>query len=108
MDCLWLTLADPEPAINGQLIYSKGLIEAVQHAGAALCVLGLSRPQETAPRRDESGLVWRLWEIQRTSRRRRLLSDKPETALRGYSQQALAQLAQALSERDCGAIAFDS
>ena len=28
MQCLWLTLADPDPATNGQLIYSKGLIEA--------------------------------------------------------------------------------
>ncbi len=24
MKCLWITLADPEPATNGQLIYSKG------------------------------------------------------------------------------------
>jgi glycosyltransferase involved in cell wall biosynthesis len=108
MDCLWLTLADPEPAINGQLIYSKGLIESVHHAGAALCVLGLSRPDESAPRRDESGLVWRLSEIKRTSRRQRLLSDKPEAALRSYSQQALGQLTQALTERDWGAIVFDS
>jgi hypothetical protein len=28
MQCLWLTLADPDPATNGQLIYSKGLIDA--------------------------------------------------------------------------------
>ena len=41
MDCLWLTLADPEPAINGQLIYSKGLIEAAHQAGASLCIVGL-------------------------------------------------------------------
>ncbi len=108
MDCLWLTLADPEPAINGQLIYSKGLIESVHRAGAALCVLGLSRLQESAPRRDESGLVWRLSEIKRTSRRQRLLSDKPEAALRSYSQQALGQLTQALTERNWGAIVFDS
>src|SRR5579872_2124967 len=24
MKCLWITLADPDPAVNGQLIYSKG------------------------------------------------------------------------------------
>lgn len=28
MDRLWLALADPDPATNGRLIYSKGLIEA--------------------------------------------------------------------------------
>jgi glycosyltransferase involved in cell wall biosynthesis len=108
MDCLWLTLADPEPAINGQLIYSKGLIESVHRVGAALCVLGLSRPGEATPRRDEGGLVWRLSDIKRISRRQRLLSDKPEVALRSYSQQAFVQLAQALGERDWNAIVFDS
>jgi len=45
MQCLWLTLADPEPATNGQLIYSKGLIEAACRAGASLTVIGLARPE---------------------------------------------------------------
>ena len=43
MHCLWLTLADPDPATNGQLIYSKGLIEAARDAGATLRVIGLAR-----------------------------------------------------------------
>ena len=34
MHCLWLTLADPEPATKGQLIYSRGLIDATRRDGA--------------------------------------------------------------------------
>jgi glycosyltransferase involved in cell wall biosynthesis len=108
MDCLWLTLADPEPAINGQLIYSKGLIESGHRAGANLCVVGLSRPQESAPRHDQSGLVWRLTAIRKRSRRQRLMSDKPEIAMRSYSQEALGVLARSLAERDWDAVVFDS
>jgi hypothetical protein len=40
MQCLWLTLADSEPATNGQLIYSKGLIKTACNAGASLMVIG--------------------------------------------------------------------
>ena len=108
MNCLWLTLADPEPAINGQLIYSQGLIESAHHAGASLCIVGLSRPQESAPRRDQSGLVWRLTAIRKRSRRQRLLSAKPEIALRSYSQEARGVIAQSLAERDWDAVVFDS
>lgn len=108
MDCLWLTLADPEPAINGQLIYSQGLIEAVHRAGASLCIIGLSRPQESPPRRDQSGLVWRLTSIKKRSRRQRLLSAKPEIALRSYSQEALGVLGRSLAERDWNAVVLDS
>ena len=108
MDCLWLTLADPDPAINGQLIYSKGLIESTHRAGAALHIIGLSRPHESQPRRDETGLVWQLTAIRRTSRWQRLLSNKPEIALRSYSQEAVAVLRRALTERDWAAVVFDS
>jgi glycosyltransferase involved in cell wall biosynthesis len=108
MDCLWLTLADPDPAINGQLIYSRGLIESVHRAGANLCIIGLSRPQESAPRRNESGLAWRLTALRKTSRRERLLSGKPEIAMRGHSQEAVDVLTRSLVERDWDAVVFDS
>lgn len=108
MHCLWLTLADPEPAINGQLIYSRGLIEAVHRAGANLCIIGLSRPGESAERRDERGLVWRLTTLRKMSRRRRLFAGKPEIALRGYSQEAVGVLMRSLAERDWDAVVFDS
>jgi len=108
MDCLWLTLADPDPAINGQLIYSRGLIETVHQAGANLCIVGLSTPQESPPRRDESGLLWRLTTLKKTSRLQRLMAGKPEIAMRSYSQEAAAVLARSLAERDWDAVVFDS
>ena len=108
MDCLWLTLADPDPAINGQLIYSKGLIEAAHQVGASLCIIGLSRPHESQPRRDQNGLVWRLTALRKRARWQRLLSNKPEIALRGYSREAVHVLARSLVEHDWDAVVFDS
>ena len=108
MDCLWLTLADPDPAINGQLLYSKGLIESMHQAGASLCVIGRLRPNEAPPRQDQSGLVWRLTAPRKTSRLECLLSGKPELALRSYSQDAARVLALSLAERAWDAVVFDS
>src|SRR6185503_4527608 len=59
LNLLWLTLADPDPATNGQLVYSKGLVEAVHGAGARLQVIGLARP-ESPVRADVAGLHWSL------------------------------------------------
>jgi polysaccharide biosynthesis protein PslH len=77
MRCLWLTLADPEPATNGQLIYSRGLIEATRRGGADLCVVGLVRPEKAMVPSDASGLTWRLVDERRQSRRQRLLRSLP-------------------------------
>ncbi len=108
MHCLWLTLADPEPATNGQLIYSRGLIEAARRAGADLCVVGLVRPEKTAVPPDESGLAWRLVDERRQSRRQRLLRSLPDVASRGRSPEMDRVLAQTLDKRDWDAIVFDS
>jgi glycosyltransferase involved in cell wall biosynthesis len=108
MDCLWLTLADPDPAINGQLIYSKGLIESAHQAGARLCIIGLSRPGESVPRQDQPGLIWRLTAIRKTSRHQRLLSAKPDVAMRAYSPEADDVLARSLAEREWDAVVLDS
>ena len=84
MQCLWLTLADPEPATNGQLIYSKGLIEATCRAGASLAVIGLARPENPrAVGRSARGIDWRLADERRKSAGRRLLSRDPIAAQRG-------------------------
>jgi len=58
--CLWLTLADPEPRLNGQYIYSGGLIDSFAATGSEVEVLGLRRP-ESARRngwRDEHVVWW--------------------------------------------------
>ncbi|MBV8393406.1 MAG: glycosyltransferase [Alphaproteobacteria bacterium] len=108
MDCLWITLADPEPAVNGQLIYSQGLIAGVQAAGVQLCVVGRSRPDSPIERRDASGLAWRLADGRRLARWRRLLSPLPEVAISGYSQALADCLFQALAERAWEVIVIDS
>lgn len=108
MQCLWLTLADPEPATNGQLIYSRGLIVAAHEGGADICVIGLRRPGKAALPRNASGLVWRLVDEHRLSRRRRLTLAVPEVASRGCSPAMNRTLLTALDERDWDAIVFDS
>lgn len=108
MHCLWLTLADPEPATNGQLIYSRGLIEATRKAGAELCVVGLARPEKSTIPPDEHGLAWRLAGERRQSRRQRLLQALPDVASRGRSPEMDRLLARTLGERDWDVVVFDS
>src|SRR6478752_8169517 len=99
MDFLWITLADPEPATNGQLIYSQGLIGAVREAGARLCVVGLARTEKPDRPADQPDLMWRLGEEQRAPRWRRALRTIPEGAQRGLSPSMDRALAGALAER---------
>jgi glycosyltransferase involved in cell wall biosynthesis len=108
MDCLWITLADPEPATNGQLIYSEGLIQAARGAGAALCVVGLRRREKPDLPADQADLVWRLGEEKRVPAWRRGLRAMPEVAQRGISPSMSRTLATALGERAWDAIVFDS
>jgi polysaccharide biosynthesis protein PslH len=107
MQCLWLTLADPEPATNGQLIYSKGLIEAACRAGAALTVIGLARPENPRPSVDPRGIDWRLAHGRPKSAARRLLSRYPMVTQRG-SPEMERMLEYALAERPWDAVVFDS
>lgn len=108
MHCLWLTLADPEPATNGQLIYSRGLIAATRRAGADLRVVGLLRPEKAMEPPAEAGLTWRLVPERRQSRRQRLLRTLPEVASRGCSPEMDAVLRSTLDERAWDAVVFDS
>ena len=107
MQCLWLTLADPEPATNGQLIYSKGLIEAACRAGASLTVIGLARPENPRPSAEARTIDWRLADERRKSAGRRLLARDPTAAQRG-SPQMQCILERALAERSWDAVVFDS
>ena len=108
MHCLWLTLADPDPATNGQLIYSKGLIEAARDAGATLRVIGLARRENPRMVRDLLAIDWRLADEQVQSPWRRLLSSVPAVAHRGNAPNMKRLLEQALAERSWDAIVFDS
>ena len=107
MNCLWLTLADPEPASNGQLLYSKGLIEAAARSGLALTVLGLARPEHPRCGVDPLGIDWCLAQEMPRASWQRLLSPYPSiTQRRSPDLQGL--LARALAERAWDAIVFDS
>lgn len=107
MQCLWLTLADPEPATNGQLIYSKGLIEAACRAGFSLTVIGLARPENPRPSVDPRAIDWRLADERRKFAGRRLLSRDPMVTQRG-SPEMQRLLERALAERSWDAVVFDS
>ena len=107
MQCLWLTLADPEPATNGQLIYSKGLIEAACRAGASLTVIGLARPESPRVYGDPRVIDWRLADEQPKSAARKLLSRDPMVTQRNSSEMART-LEHALVERSWDAVVFDS
>jgi glycosyltransferase involved in cell wall biosynthesis len=108
MQCLWLTLADPDPATNGQLIYSKGLIEAARDAGAMLRVIGLARRESTRSVCKLLGIDWRLAEEQVQLPWRRLLLPMPVVAQRGNAPNMKRLLDEALAERPWDAIVFDS
>jgi glycosyltransferase involved in cell wall biosynthesis len=107
MQCLWLTLADPEPATNGQLIYSKGLIEAACRAGASLTVIGLARPENSRASVDPRVIDWRLADEQPKSPVRRLLSRDPMVTQRNSAEMERT-LEHALVERSWDAVVFDS
>jgi hypothetical protein len=107
MQCLWLTLADPDPATNGQLIYSKGLIEAACRVGASLTVIGLARPEHPRPSADPRGIEWRLADERPKPPWRRLLSRDPAATQRG-SPAMEDMLERTLAERPWDAVIFDS
>jgi hypothetical protein len=107
MQCLWITLADPEPATNGQLIYSKGLIEAAHAAGASLTVVGLARTDHVRLLPDPRGIAWRLAPESAKPRWRTLLSRDPKIAQRG-SPALTRTLERALAERPWDVVVFDS
>lgn len=108
MNCLWLTLADPEPAINGQFLYSAGLISSVAKAGTSLTVLGLERGVG-APRRRTQGNVDLIFsEDQPMSRLARLLSPAPSVATRCLVPEMETEVASCLADPTWESIVFDS
>lgn len=107
MTCLWLTLADPEPATNGQYLYSSGLIRALADTGVSITVLGLSRPD--SPQRDNSRpLTWRLAETTPVSKWVGLASRLPQIALRSRTRGLQRLVTESLSKGRWETIVFDS
>src|SRR5215469_963776 len=108
MRCLWLTLADPTPAYNGQYLYSGGLIDAVAEAGAEVVVVGLAR--DGSPRRDgarNGGILWRLAANKPLSHRASLTSPLPNIAKRCTTPTMRRMLDDVLDEGDFDTVVFD-
>jgi glycosyltransferase involved in cell wall biosynthesis len=109
MRCLWLTLADPDPPLDGLFVYSGGLIRAFAGAGAEVVVLGLRRPESTkADNQCEQGVVWRLASHQPLSNWSSLASSLPHMAHRCQTPAMVELLTALLREQNWDAIVFDS
>lgn len=108
MRLLWLTLADPVPPTNGQLIYSNGLIRSAVAAGAELHVIGLSRAEKRGPPEHLPRLHWNLHPRVAHPLARKFVSPLPDVAIYACSVQARAALDRALLRHDWDAVVFDS
>jgi glycosyltransferase involved in cell wall biosynthesis len=109
MKCLWLTLADPDPAMNGQFLYSSGLIHSVAAAGLDLWVVGLSLPGGQHEDGQETGRIrWRLAPHQPRSRWSAIRSYFPKLADRTRTRSLRRTVAELLKAGDWDAIVFDS
>ena len=108
MRCLWLTLADPTPAYNGQYLYSGGLIDAIAEAGAEVVVVGLARPESA--RRDgarEGRVLWRLANDEPLSRHASLASPLPNMAKRCTTPTMRRLLDEVLADGTFDIVVFD-
>lgn len=109
MRCLWLTLADPDPPLNGQFLYSGGLIRAFVEAGAAMTVLSLRRPESShADNQREDGVIWRLAPHQPPPNWKSLGSSLPNMAYRCRTSAMRALLDGLLRNERWDTIVFDS
>jgi polysaccharide biosynthesis protein PslH len=83
MRCLWLTITDPDPRHNGQMLYSGGLIDAVAEVGTDLEVLCLTRNASRRRNGEQQGRVrWWIADDQPPARWASLLSPLPNIARR--------------------------
>jgi len=107
MRCLWITLVDPEPRHNGQLIYSGGLIGGGAEAGMEIEVVALARTGRARPPGQKAdNVVWWLADSPVHSRWLSMLSPLPHMASRACSRQ-LDRLLQDRLQQSWDAIVFD-
>lgn len=108
MRCLWLTLADPTPAHNGQYLYSGGLIDSVAEAGAEVVVVGLARAGSGRHDGARDGRVlWRLANDEPLSHRASLVSPLPNMAKRCTTPTMRRLLDEVLANSAFDIVVFD-
>ncbi|MGH6973951.1 MAG: glycosyltransferase [Stellaceae bacterium] len=108
MRCLWLTLADPTPAHNGQYLYSGGLIDSVAEAGAEVVVVGLARAGSGRHDGAQDGRVlWRLANDEPLSHRASLVSPLPNMAKRCTTPTMRRLLDEVLADGTFDIVVFD-
>jgi glycosyltransferase involved in cell wall biosynthesis len=108
MRCLWLTLADPEPAQSGQFLYSGGLLKATAQSGAEVELLGLGR--RDSPRQDgerSGGIRWWSGGYETLSHAASLASPLPHIAYRCRTPRMRRRLHGLLERDDWDCIIFD-
>ena len=109
MRCLWLTLADPDPPLDGLFVYSGGLIRAFASAGAEVVALGLRRLESVKEdKAQEQGVLWRLAPHDPLSHWASLASPLPHMANRCRTRDMMALLKSLLDEGAWDTIVFDS
>ena len=109
MRCLWLTLADPDPPLNGQSVYSGGLIRACARSGAEVEVLGLCRPGgQPRPDEREGSIRWRIPAGEELPRWSSLVTHFPHMANRCRTPMMRATLDSLLDDNEWDAVVFDS
>lgn len=109
MRCLWLTLADPEPQLNGQYMYSGGLLNAFARAGAEVEVLGLQRPESERRYGDvQDGIRWWVLEHAPQSAWCSLASTMPHIVHRCMTPAIRRELDGLLASDGWDGIVFDN
>ncbi len=107
MKLLWLTLADPHPADNGQFLYSAGLLRAAEMNGCAPCVIALRRPDVQGVKPSDSTVKWNLATHRPRSKWRALISRSPMLASRTKTATMRRLLRRHLRAESWDAIVFD-
>jgi polysaccharide biosynthesis protein PslH len=105
MRCLWITLANPDPPLNGQYVYSGGLIRSLAGAGADVVVLGLDRPESEGLRAQD--VEWQLVSHKPRPQWSSVVSPLPNIANRCCTPDMQSTLARLLEEREWEVIVFD-
>jgi glycosyltransferase involved in cell wall biosynthesis len=109
MQCLWLTVTDPDPRHNGQMLYSGGLIDAMADVGVEVDVLCLTRSEARRRSGMQEGRVrWWVADDHPLSRWASLVSPLPNIARRTRTPAMERMLVDLLGRKDWDSIVLDS